>query len=673
MSIAVRRRSPAYVLLGPDARVVEAGGELARYGLRDLAVGDDVTARADFLAGMLPASDETIELPALTVGEGQHADVHIGVADGTTFVLLFDATARVMRQSALQQKGNDLDLLRGRTVRAAGPLPADHLVDAANVNLRRVAVVRVHLILVGEDEDEPVLDSTRVVETRRAQRLVREELRRQAGLTLETGAAEACAAFGLLSTTGVPERQAIDAARAVLAIVGLIPGVAACIGVASGAVAASEPTSDAVPIVIGPPFDHALRLALLVGPGCVLADDETVTHTQGLERDFVGWTGSQTGPGPLFVRRGNPPRHGELAGVLSALGVVLLEVRQDGILFPTGVVPDWADALLEWEGRASGGLRPADELSFLANFLVDAAEFWDRGEVGFQRSGIWTELDEGGENQAFEALALVGSGGERLLALDFLSEAYTERQELLQQARETRLSFEALQAEIQKKDVLLHCIVHDLKAPLSSIVGALSLLNTRELAPDKVASLLEIGLRQAQRQEDLIRQVLDVFAAEIRELESFESDPRRAPDLSQCLRDAVDSYRPAYQDADVELTLDATEGEMRVVGVADRLERAIANLLENALRYSPAGTRTEVAVENEDGHVRVTISDRGPGVDPEVAEKLFDRFVRGSAGGSSGLGLYYCRITLRSWGGSVGYEPRPGGGSVFWLRLVRAL
>jgi signal transduction histidine kinase len=171
---------------------------------------------------------------------------------------------------------------------------------------------------------------------------------------------------------------------------------------------------------------------------------------------------------------------------------------------------------------------------------------------------------------------------------------------------------------VQKKDVLLHCIVHDLKAPLSSIVGALSLLSTTELDREKTAALLEIGLRQARRQKELIRQVLDVFAAEIRDIEAFELDPKRAPDVARCGREGVENYRPVYAEKGVELVWDPgpfAGGEARVVGAYDRLERALVNLLENALRFSPEDSRTEVSLREEGLDVVLSVSDRGPGVD----------------------------------------------------------
>jgi signal transduction histidine kinase len=72
----------------------------------------------------------------------------------------------------------------------------------------------------------------------------------------------------------------------------------------------------------------------------------------------------------------------------------------------------------------------------------------------------------------------------------------------------------------------------------------------------------------------------------------------------------------------------------------------------------------------EEGFLRIAIEDEGPGVPPEVVPQLFQKFVRhGKSRGKAGLGLFFCRITIEQWGGTIGCEPRAGGGTTFWFRL----
>jgi signal transduction histidine kinase len=110
-------------------------------------------------------------------------------------------------------------------------------------------------------------------------------------------------------------------------------------------------------------------------------------------------------------------------------------------------------------------------------------------------------------------------------------------------------------------------------------------------------------------------------------------------------------------------------GSLRVVADETRLIRVLANLVDNALRHSPPGTRVSMTAVAEDGSVRLSIEDEGRGVSPDMLPNLFQKLARDPRGGGSGLGLYFCRITLELWGGGIGYEPRPGGGAKFWIRL----
>src|SRR5262249_29258347 len=113
--------------------------------------------------------------------------------------------------------------------------------------------------------------------------------------------------------------------------------------------------------------------------------------------------------------------------------------------------------------------------------------------------------------------------------------------------------------------------------------------------------------------------------------------------------------------------------DWKAVGDEARLRRIFGNLVENALRYSPAGSAVTLGVEDEGGSLRGYVDDAGPGLpEGEDAGRLFALFAKGNErGGKAGLGLYFCKNTIGRWGGTVGAETRPGGGSRFWFRLPR--
>ncbi len=106
-----------------------------------------------------------------------------------------------------------------------------------------------------------------------------------------------------------------------------------------------------------------------------------------------------------------------------------------------------------------------------------------------------------------------------------------------------------------------------------------------------------------------------------------------------------------------------------VVGEQSRLERIFTNLLENALRHTHPETAVNVSFKREGGDIITAIEDEGPGVPLDLVNTLFDKFSQGKQGGSGGLGLYFCRITVERWGGAIGAENRKDGGARFWFRL----
>jgi signal transduction histidine kinase len=264
--------------------------------------------------------------------------------------------------------------------------------------------------------------------------------------------------------------------------------------------------------------------------------------------------------------------------------------------------------------------------------------------------------------------------GDYVLLLD-ASQQERQQQLMQQKGNELSLNYQRLVKEIQKKEILLHCIVHDLAGPLLGIKGGFELLANENLSAQG-KKFIEIGLRQADKQEKLIKEILLAFAAEVEALESKQLDPAQAPDAARVIKEVVEALQPAFALNRVKLqvapTLD-TSHDWKVVGEKSRLERVISNLIENALRHSPPETTVTVGCyESENNQVLIAIDDEGAGVPPEVANTLFQKFAQGKKGkGKVGLGLYFCRITVEHWGGKIGHVARGKTGSRFWFSLPR--
>jgi signal transduction histidine kinase len=193
---------------------------------------------------------------------------------------------------------------------------------------------------------------------------------------------------------------------------------------------------------------------------------------------------------------------------------------------------------------------------------------------------------------------------------------------------------------------------HELRTPLTSVLANLELL-AESLRGDH-GEAARSALRSSQRMRRLVADLLLLARTDVGRVV-----PREPCDLAQIVVEAAGELGPVS--AEHEIVLDVRPAI--VEGVRDELHRLTINLLENALRHTPAGTGIRVSTApTADGQVALVVEDDGPGVTPELQATLFERFVRGAGdrGGSFGLGLSIVKAVSESHGGSVALEPSSG-------------
>lgn len=360
---------------------------------------------------------------------------------------------------------------------------------------------------------------------------------------------------------------------------------------------------------------------------------------------------------------------------LAELGYALLEYRGQGAFVPLAPLPEWLADLWQLPNHAGAPLALGEKSPFLENFLYEAEDFWNRPVAPFCQSETWVEKGADGREIPLRAKAIL-LDGKRILALFSPDAEFREQVRVLQTARNALLDHERLAREIQKKEILLHCIVHDLSQPLSVMHVAMDCLAGESIS-ERSKQFLKLGKIASEQQETMIRDILHTFSADLRASLDAGTEENASTDLLESASKTMTALGSTFDAKGVRLQLAAstdTAAKWPVRAEASRLQRIFSNLLENGLRYTPSGARVTVGLEDEGPFLKAYIDDEGPGLPKDLRpEQVFGLFMKGKqSGGKAGLGLYFCRITVERWGGNIGCVTLPERGSRFWFRLPRA-
>ncbi|EOS21737.1 hypothetical protein C804_05959 [Lachnospiraceae bacterium A4] len=252
-------------------------------------------------------------------------------------------------------------------------------------------------------------------------------------------------------------------------------------------------------------------------------------------------------------------------------------------------------------------------------------------------------------NRGIDAL-VTENAGDVILSQEL---AATERKiNSIKHTLEKRKS-DALLAEQRKNDLIVY-LAHDLKTPLTSVIGYLTLLRDEpQISQELRCRYTEIALDKAERLEELINEFFDITRFNLTAL-TLETERLH---LSRMLEQLASEFHPILAERELRWSLNIAP-DIMLVGDADKLARAFDNLIRNAVNYSYAGTEISLYAQTEADMVKIMIKNSGKTIPPDKLSHIFEQFyradaARSSATGGAGLGLAIAKEIVELHGGTI--------------------
>lgn len=246
--------------------------------------------------------------------------------------------------------------------------------------------------------------------------------------------------------------------------------------------------------------------------------------------------------------------------------------------------------------------------------------------------------------------------------------AEKEKEELLQKEKQARIEAEAAN---RFKDEFLATVSHELRTPLNAILGWAKIAETGGLDGEKSFRAIEIISRNADRQKQIIDDLLDVSRIITGKIRLNLT----TVNLVSILKDSIETFVPAVEAKKINLTTSFIEERCLIPGDSDRLHQIFWNLISNAVKFSPNGGEINISLEKRDDFIQISVCDSGEGISPEFLPFVFERFRQQDGGtnrrfGGLGLGLAIVRNLTEIHGGSVLVESNGiNKGSIFIVKF----
>lgn len=329
-----------------------------------------------------------------------------------------------------------------------------------------------------------------------------------------------------------------------------------------------------------------------------------------------------------------------------------------------------------------------EEIARLATVLGTRANFFDVVAAFLARKVPtpmdWEFVRKDGEKRILAfLLSPIYSGDGHVVGFLASADDMTERVRT-QQALETALA-RALAAESdavtrlaevdRAKDSFISAVSHELRTPITNLLGYLELLQDGsygQLTPSQDQALARIALNSSR----LLALIDDLLTLARIDEQHFNAG-HAAVHLCDLARDAAAGLAPLAQARGLQVDVEVPAEPVLVFGNAHQLERLLANLGDNAAKFTPAGGTVTIRLRQEEGEAVLEVADTGVGIPPEEQERVFNRFFRSSTADvgavpGTGLGLFIAKSIVASHGARIGLQSAPGEGTTFTVRLPLA-
>ena len=277
-------------------------------------------------------------------------------------------------------------------------------------------------------------------------------------------------------------------------------------------------------------------------------------------------------------------------------------------------------------------------------------------------------------DEAMDKVRAFSVGGVDYVTKPFQFEEVQARVETHLRLRRQQMQIERQYQELceleELRDNLVHMIVHDMRSPLTGIVGLLWFLqqDLGDALPETQARNLEQALTAGQALGEMVSSLLDISRMEAGEMPLN----KERCDLRTAVADALTSLVALAERHQV--SFDDPGSPVVARCDAEVIRRVFANLISNAIKFTTENGEIHIRLEQEDHAVRARVSDTGPGIPLKYQERIFGKFgqveVRHERSEcSTGLGLAFCKMAVEAHGGSIGVDSVVGEGSTFWFAL----